>query len=212
MGKGLILFQNEATCIGDYFPALTYAVTENSHPYVIGSIELADERGGIIDRYQVKIVPTKDYPSKFPYVYELNGRIPINIDWHMFPDGHCCIKAQTEEILICNQGLTLAGFIETEVIPYFFNQKHRELYGYFLQERPHGQKGNLEFLYQVFRTTDKLVIRRCLLFISKRQEPNRVSICYCGSGEKYRKCHRDTYRLLCRLPETDIATYYAMLE
>ena len=212
MSEGLILFQNEAACIEDYFPTLHLAESESSLPYVVGSIELADENGDIIDTYQIKIVPTQDYPYEFPYVYELGGRIPINIDWHRFPDGHCCIKAQTEEILICNQGITLAGFIKTEIIPYFFNQKHRELYGYFLQERPHGQKGNLEFVYEVFRTTDKSLIKRCLLFISKKQEPNRVSRCFCGSKEKYRKCHRDTYRLLSRLTEADIATYYAILE
>lgn len=212
MIEGLILFQDEATRIGDCFPTLINAVEENSHPYLVGSIELTDENGYIIDTYRVKIVPTEDYPYEFPHVYELGGRIPINIDWHVFPDGHCCIKAHTEEILICHQGITLIDFIKNEVIPYFFNQKHRELYGYFLQERSHGKKGNLEFLYEVFGTVDKSVIRRCLLFISKKQEPNRVSMCFCGSGEKYRKCHRGTYRLLCRLTENDIATYYAMVE
>jgi hypothetical protein len=211
MSEGLFLFQNEAKRIGDYLPMLAYSIGENNHPYIIGSIELADKNGDIIDTYRIKIIPTKNYPYEFPYVYELDNRIPINVDWHVFPDGHCCIKAHTEEILICNQGLTLIGFIKNEVIPYFFNQKHRELYGYFLQERSHGQKGNLEFLYDIFRTTDKSVIRQCLLFISKRQEPNRVSECFCGGGEKYRKCHRDAYRLLCRLTETDFVTYWLML-
>lgn len=211
MSKGLILFQNEATCIGDYFPTLIYAVEENGHPYVMGSIELADENGSIIDTYRIKMVPTEDYPYRFPFVYELDGRIPINIDWHIFPDGHCCIKAYTEEILICNQGLTLAGFIQNEVVPYFFNQKHRELCGYFLKERSHDQTGNLQFLYEAFKTTDKSVIRRCLAFILQRQEPNRVSLCFCGSGDKYRRCHRDTYRLLCQLSDSDLIIYGAIL-
>ncbi|MDQ1086768.1 SEC-C metal-binding domain-containing protein [Siphonobacter sp. SORGH_AS_1065] len=196
MSEGLNIFQQEAICISDHFPTLRYGVMENGHPYVISSIELRDENGDIIDLYRIKIVPTKDYPYRFPLVYEIEGRIPINIDWHLFPDGHCCIKAQTEEILICSNAITLIDFINIEIIPYFFNQKHRELYGYFIDERPHGQKGNLEFLYEIFKTRNKLIIEKCLVYIAKKEEPNRVGVCFCGSGKKYRKCHRDTYKLL----------------
>lgn len=211
MSNGLHLFEKEVTTIHDYFPNLTYSVGENRHPCVIGTIDLKDEEGCLIDTYRIKIKPTVNYPHEFPYVYELDGRIPNNIDWHVYKDGHCCLKALPEEILICSQGISLSSFIANEVLPYFFNQKHRELYGYFLQERAHGQTGNLEFLYEIFQTTDKSVIRRCMLFIAQRQEPNRVSMCFCGSGKKYRKCHRDTYKLLCRLTDDNIIKYLSMV-
>lgn len=212
MSEGLIEFLKEASKISDYFPKLMYSVEENGHPYVSGIIDLKDEQGGLIDSYRIKIKPTQHYPYEFPYVYELDNRIPKNIDWHIYSDGHCCVKALPEEILICRQGIALSTFIEGQVIPFFFNQKHRELYGYFIQERGHGSEGNLESLYEIFRIQDKAVIKQCLLFISKRQEPNRVSLCFCGSKKKYRKCHRDTYKMLCRLSDDDLETYWQILK
>lgn len=130
-------------------------------------------------------------------VYEIGGRLPINIDWHVYEsDGHCCIKAFPEEVLICKSGITLESFIEEQLRPYFYNQKHREVNGFFLNERSHGVKGNVEFFEEVFKTKNIQIIISGLEFIQLRKEPNRVQTCFCGSGKKYRKCHQKTYRTL----------------
>lgn len=146
--------------------------------------------------YFIRIETTIDYPFGFPYVYETEGRIPHNIDWHVFPNGHCCIKSIPEEALLCKQGITLLWFIEQQIKPYFFNQKFREIHGYFLNERSHGREGNIKYFEDVFRTKDLTIIAKGLLFIKGRNEPERVSKCFCGSGLKYRKCHREAFRLL----------------
>ncbi|MEO8820252.1 MAG: hypothetical protein ABI374_05405 [Ginsengibacter sp.] len=36
----------------------------------------------------------------FLSVCETRGRLPLNIDWQSYPDGHCCIKTVPEKIFI----------------------------------------------------------------------------------------------------------------
>ncbi|WP_440434792.1 SEC-C domain-containing protein [Parafilimonas sp.] len=173
-----------------------YAETENNVPYIHGELELKDANGLLVDSYFIKMQPTPEYPSYFPHVFETNGRIPVNIDWHIYTDGHCCIKSIPEEIFICRKGMTLHQFIQNEVIPYFFNQKYKELHGYFLNERSHGDKGNLEFFKDIFQTNDLRTIKTAIELNISKKEYSKVAKCFCGSGKKYSKCHRKAFRTL----------------
>lgn len=129
---------NEALLV---FPSLSF-MEKDGIPRVKGQIDLLSSDGAFIDQYDVEIVATERFPKTFPYVFETGGKIPTNYDWHVYEtDGHCCIKTNPEEMIICNRGITLVGFIEKEVKPYLFNQTFRRLNGYFYQERSHGLKG-----------------------------------------------------------------------
>lgn len=194
MNNGIQRFKQEAINIQSHFPDLQFMESEDGSPYISGNLILNDKQGVFLDNYTILIKPVSGYPFRFPHIFETGGRIPINIDWHVFEDGHCCIKAVPEEILLCKHGINLNWFIETQVKPYFFNQTYRELKGFFLHERSHGPKGNIEFFEDVFKTKNLLIIISGLRFIKKRTKPNRVSRCFCGSGLKYRNCHQETYR------------------
>ena len=194
MSEGRIQFKNEAKNINEYFPSLSYREDGRDLCEIIGSLELKDDAGFLIDSYFIKIVPSEGYPYRFPRVFETGNRIPINIDWHIFPDGHCCIKTVPEEILICQRGITLQWFIKDQLLPYFFNQKHRELHGYFLQERSHGMRGNLEFFKEYFNTQDENLVLKLLGEAQKGSELKSNSKCICGSGKKFKKCHRRSIR------------------
>jgi hypothetical protein len=208
MASGIYLFKQESTSINDHFPTLNYSEEENGHPFVYGEIPLNDSDGKLIDQYLIKIVPTDEYPLKFPFVFEMGGRIPINIDWHMFLDRHCCLMSIPQESLVCKKGITLISFIEKEVVPYFYNQKHRELYGYFLKERSHGNKGHIEFFQEKFNNTDLAFIVKMLRFIANKKEPKNTDKCFCGGPAKYKKCHRALFREF-QLFETDEILLYA---
>jgi hypothetical protein len=212
MSNGLDLFSIEASNAKGLLAELYGLVLQEDPLRLDGSVPLVDEQGSIIDTYTISIVPSDNYPNTFPYVYETAGRLPHNIDWHIYPDGHFCIKAFPEENLICINGISLLSFIQEQVIPYLFNQNFREKFGYFLKERPHGVKGNLEFFKDAFRTNDLLKIKECLAFILKRRKPNRVELCFCGSGIKYRKCHRDAYQLLSPISDNTITTYIKIID
>jgi len=212
VNKGFQIFINEAELIQNEYPGLMLDVgSSNSAPSISGTIQLDDGKGSIIDGYQIKIIPTAEYPFRFAYVFETGGRLPINIDWHIYSDGHCCISSIPEEILICRKGIKLHDFISDQLKPYFFNQKYREVHGYYLNERPHGAEGNIQFFTEAFRTTDLGTIVKGLYFIKQRNEPNRVSTCFCGSGLKYRKCHRDTYRLLNAFTNDELNFFVGMI-
>lgn len=206
-----LAFRKAAETIEKDFPSLHYVEIDNAVPAVAGDLVLLDEVGGVLDTYQIVIKETQLFPKRFPFVYEVGGRIPHNIDWHVFNDGHCCIKSIPEEILLCKGGMSLPTFVREQVVPYFFNQKHREMHGFFLHERSHGLRGNIEFFEDLFGTKDAQTILQWLLFIKKRREPNRVNECFCGSGRKYRKCHREVYRKISGYTDEELNWFINMV-
>lgn len=211
MHNGILQFKKEAKGIKVLFPELNYSEIDDGFPVIAGDLILKDQNEEVIDGYKILIKPTVEYPFRFPHVFETEGRLPNNIDWHVFNDGHCCIKSIPEEIIICRKGINLHSFIRDQVIPYFFNQKYRELNGYFLKERSHGVEGWIEYFEEIFNTKNLEIIYKGLLFLLERNEPNRVSKCFCGSGLKYRKCHRTAFRLLSLFKNEELTRYTKMI-
>lgn len=213
VNDGFQIFIEEAGLIQNEYPGLNLKTDEKSgEPHLSGTIHLQSENGSLIDSYTLKIIAIPEYPSRFPLVFETEGRIPLNIDWHVYPsDGHFCVSSVPEEILICRKGISLHSFIEDHLIPYLFNQKYREENGFFLKERPHGMKGNIQFFTEIFKTEDLIKIAKNLNFIKQRKEPKRVNQCFCGSGLKYRKCHREAYKTLSAFTDNEIDLFIEMI-
>lgn len=193
MNNSYLKFAEEASHTISNFPDLKLLSREDSLPYLEGKIDLLDESGIPYDSYSVKILCTIDYPNSFPVVNETKGRLPHNIDWHVYPDGHFCICTPAEEYVQCSKGITLLGFIQNHLVPYLHNQVFRELEGYYLNERSHGKKGVLESLYTMLGTTNADKVLKILIFIYKNEIPHRTSKCFCASGKKYRHCHREHF-------------------
>jgi hypothetical protein len=184
---------------------LLKAVTKNGIQILTGEIILYDDAGEQIDSYLVEIHPSPMFPHRFPYLFEIGDKIPRNADWHIYEDtGNCCIKVLPEEILICKKGVTLCEFIQEQVVPYLFHQTFRRLNGYFINERSHGALGIVEYLAELLNTSRVQEQVNLLKFIEKRNEPNRVSQCFCGSKQKYRNCHREAFRVLSALSSQEL--------
>jgi hypothetical protein len=211
MPDGLELFRLEARIVCESYSGFVFCDGDADTAFLSGTLDLTDDNGLPVDAYKIKIYSGGRYPASFPMVFETDGRLPHNIEWHVFPDGHCCIKSIPEEMLICKQGITLISFLEQELKPYFFNQIHRELKGYYLKERAHGMAGNIAYFKETFRTEDLISIARGLQYIKTHAEPNRVSRCFCGSGEKYRRCHRDAYRKFRLFTDEQLDMYMGLL-
>jgi hypothetical protein len=194
MNKTHLKFTEEATEAMSNFPDLKLLHSrEDSIPFLEGIIKLFDQNREAYDYYAIRVECTPDYPNSFPFVYETRGRLPHNIDWHLYSDGHFCICTPVEEYIHCAQGITLTTFIRNHVIPYLHNQSFREKEGYFLHERSHGAQGILESLYDVLHTEDLTNIYSLLTYIYTNNPSPRTSGCFCGSGKKYRHCHRGAY-------------------
>jgi len=194
----------------DAFPGLSMSLNDKI-PEVTGELLLTDEKETIIDSYKIKISPRKSYPQNFPYVYEIGDRIKPNLDWHIYEDGHCCLTTPPEEVIICRKGYDLKWFINEMVIPFFFNQKHREVYGYFLNEREHGLEGLINYFKQLIHTDDYLQMLKVINFVMLRVKPERTDICFCGSGLKYRHCHKDTFEDLSLLNDDELKFYNELI-
>jgi hypothetical protein len=209
--NGYALFEEESSAIIEKYKDLSFKKI-NDIPCIFGSLVLTNEDGGVEDIYQIEIKAVADYPSCFPEVFETGGRIPRNVDWHIFEaTGNCCIASPPEEILICNSGLTLLSFMDFQVKNYFYSQIFRNQNGYFLKERSHGSKGWIEFFEETFMTNNIFNIEFGLHQIIEGKKIDRVSICFCGSGKKYRKCHKKSYDILSKLSLETIAYFLCAL-
>jgi hypothetical protein len=165
---------------------------EEAQPVLAGTVQLRDEAGGPVDAYDVRIQYMPGYPEVFPYVFETGGQIPVHVDWHVYEsDGHLCLCTTTDEYIKAADGLALAPFIKKELEPYLYNQTHRRLTGFFLQEMAHGEQGELATLKTLLKTPLLGNVRWILLKITAGFRQERTSVCFCGSGQKYRYCHRD---------------------
>lgn len=201
------IFEKEARDVIQIYNEMTLS-EEDDCPILLGTLNLNDENGVYQDSYQIKIKPKDSYPLRFPYVFEVGGRIPRNVDWHIFEgEGNFCIASQPEEILVCNNGLTLLGFIENQIKPYLYNQTFRYKYGYFLNERSHGDKGWIEFFEDELKTNNIKNIIFVLSFILERNPPDRRSKCFCDSEKKFRNCHKEAYNKLSIFSDLELAHY-----
>jgi hypothetical protein len=209
---GYTLFEEQATAVIEKYKELSLK-NEGGIPCIFGCLVLTNEYGGIEDTYQIEIKAVDDYPNSFPLVFETGGRIPRNVDWHIFEDnGNCCIASPPEEIIICNSGLTLLSFIDNQVKNYFYSQIFRNQNGYFLKERSHGSKGWIEFFQETFMTNNIFNIEFGLNQIIEGKKIDRVSICFCGSGKKYRKCHKMSYDILSKLSLDNVNLFLHALQ
>lgn len=182
-------------------------------PELSGTIVLKDSSGFEIDNYQVKIQASLGYPYYFPLVFETGGKIPINIDWHVYEnDGHLCICTTTDEYIKTIKGMPLDLFITNELTPYLFNQTYRREKGFFLNEMDHGEKGQLQSLKNILNTNDINNIKWFLLMAKNSFKQNRTSDCFCLSGKKYRHCHRDILETFKQLDTNKINVLLNLVE
>lgn len=193
------IFEEHAKAATEKYKELSFTIKDGI-PCVFGLINLTNEIGNIEDTYQIEIIAVNNYPYSFPMLFETGGRIPRNIDWHIFEQtGNCCIASPPEEIIVCDKGINLTSFIENQVKNYFYSQIFRNQNGYFLKERSHGSKGWIEFFEETFMTNNIFNIEFGLNQILEGKKIDRVSDCFCGSGKKYRKCHKRSYDILSKM-------------
>lgn len=168
---------------------------KDSKPIISGIIEIIDKNGKFWDDYTIEIHCSEDYPNRYPYLYEISNKIPKIGDWHIFEDTlSCCVTIPPKEILRCKKGITLLEYIDEEVMPYFFNQTHRRVEGYYANgEYSHGVKGLYEYYSELFKINDVKELVRLMVWICKSPKPDRRSICFCGRNIKYRHCHKKVY-------------------
>lgn len=187
-------FDNELEDVVKAYPTLIIVQIQEER-ILKGEIEIIDTAQKVWDKYHIEIHPTEKYPLLFPKVFETGNKIPKIADWHINQNDYsCCIDVETSQFIKCNNGINMMHFIEKEVIPYFANQTHRIKEGYYLNgEYAHGLLGHIQFYMQKLQAPNFFKCIEWLQNMYNGLQPIRTSICYCGTNEKYRKCHKKIY-------------------
>jgi hypothetical protein len=188
------LFLSQIPYVLDKYPKLSKIERDNKF-ILAGEIDIIDDAGKYWETYVIEIFCSETFPYRFPHLYEIGGKIPKIADWHIYEDTFsCCVKILPEEILRCLKGITVEQYVTSEVLPYLFNQTHRRVEGYYVNgEYGHGGLGLYEYYSNEFKTGDLEQIAKLLHSVATRPNPDRTSMCFCGSGVKYRYCHRAIY-------------------
>lgn len=161
---------------------------ESRSVLITGTFPVLGADQEIIDRFRVRIELPSSYPRDLPIVRETGGRIPWTEDRHINPDGTACAMMPEERYRVWPTGSTLRDFLDGSLRNFFLGQLARERgdpwpFG----EWSHGEQGFLEFVYSELETTDRDLVVRFMLVVSKDQVNFRVR-CPCRSGRLIREC------------------------
>lgn len=194
------------------FPKLK-GYKENGKDVLEGIIEIIDSEGFIWDSFQVKIKITDEYPYRFPLLFEIGDRIPKIADWHIYTNQACCLTVEPNERLVCKKGIRLITYIREWVIPYLANQAYRIKFGHYAgSEYSHGVGGNIEYFKELFNEGSLPRVLDYLKYAITNPKPQRTSECFCGSGIKYRKCHKYAFEELYLIGLNNIGKYLREIE
>lgn len=210
---GYETFTNDLTEAQELFPSLKQ-VEVDGKIFLRGVISIVDLNGKHWEDYEIEVHCTDRFPHEFPRLFEIGGKIPRIGDWHIYEDtGACCTKIPPEEIVRCQRGITVAEYIKEEVIPYFFNQTHRKVEGYYINgEYSHGGSGLLEYYSKELNAgNDYRLTLELLRFIATENKPHRTSFCFCGKKEKFRHCHKEAFEKLKSLGHEVLKYHYVLM-
>lgn len=146
----------------------------------------------ISDSFELVIHVYKDYPKRVPDIEECDGKIPI--DFHM--NGRFFCLAVPMEMTLYANSHTASRFLDKYLNSYLMSFLCYQQYGFFPNgERSHGTLGKIEHLMELFGVDsfDKVKI---LLDTIIKKNMSRNDACICGSGKKYKMCHREVFETL----------------
>jgi hypothetical protein len=182
-----------------YNPTLHASIRDGA-VIVSGTYPIIDQ-GVVIDRYSLEIRLPDDYPSSPPLVWETAGRIPREIDRHIYPASQSLCVGYPVELWVRLRGdFSLVGFLERAVRPYLIgNSLVEEGRDWPFGQSSHGNLGALEFYRRRLDTDDPAALGRFLLDLMAGKVRGHWN-CPCGSGKPIRKCHSEQVRELQAIP------------
>lgn len=189
--------RNDLVSVLKYYPELELNYTNEIPTGLEGYLEVFDKDLEVRGEFNVKIIIPGNYPYGFPSMREISRIIPREIDRHVYADGNCCLTILQKQILEARKGIKIRDFIETYSIPYLANQIYFEEYGEWANgEYLHGNKGIAQFYLEETKTKDYSEVLKVLTIVLNQKKIDRNHLCYCGSDQKFKKCHLDLIKNL----------------
>lgn len=183
--------------IGFNFEDTNISVLQNEIE-IIGCIQFNQKYKDIQlqDEYLIQILFPLNFPDRIPIVKEIKGRIPSSADYHNNKenDGLCLgVPGEINEKIHDNP--TFKYFISEIVIPFLYANTFREKYNrYPWETRRHGAEGIIDYYQKLFGFNDRSTTQNFLLNIAFfRNSIKGHHLCPCGSGKRFRDCHKSKY-------------------
>lgn len=171
----------------------------NGVQYLKGILDIPNDEGDIVGSFLIELHFSKGFPYRFPILLETGGVIPNEADWHKYQNSACCITVGAEEILFCKNGLSLNDFIEKHAIAFFANFIYRKVNGVYKNgEYGHWMLGPKQFYTELLKTEEQKVWLLYFdnVFEGLKYNHERNHHCFCGSGKKFKSCHRIIFNTL----------------
>lgn len=191
------LFEKHFVEVGQRFPKLSYRYNRKYNCWrVDGELDICDTKGEYWGTFKIAIYVPQTYPYCVPLIQEMSQIIPRDIDWHISPDGICCIDITHRLIAMSVKGISIADFIAEKVYPFFANQLYRiEVKNYAGKEYEHAFCGIKQFYREELLLSEDAAIK-VLNALTESLQLERNAPCLCGSGIKMKKCHLSALELL----------------
>ena len=154
------------------------------------------------DAFQLHIKISRRDKDRLPLVYETGGRIPMDGNHHVNPDGSLCLGAPLRLHKILGRNYSLIDFVERCVIPFLYAISLAEAgYPRFqFGELAHGANGLVDDYLRLFGCSSKEVLVRHLRSLTLKKRHANKQLCPCCCGRKLVKCR--THKLLLEMRST----------
>lgn len=190
--KGKSSFERDFIIAKERFPKLQYRWCTKIKTWVIvGELDICDMAGSYWNTFRIAMLVPSSYPYCVPIVIERSDIVPRDIDWHISPEGECCVDAEHSLLAMSKMGINLGDFIAEKVYSYFANQVHKlESQEYAGAEYAHHTAGIIQYYIEELNIPSAEAILKTLKQIFNKQSLGRNDRCPCGSSLKLKNCHK----------------------
>lgn len=181
--------------VAEHYPLLQFRIDREKQKVSLEGNMMIRAECGIPAEIATAVRFPWDYPGHEPVAYDAASRFQPKpdgklVDRHLGSNGQCCLWLDPESRWNSRDPSALRLFLD-ELAVFFDRQLIYDLTG----EWPgpsysHGREGYLEFIREQLGSDAALTeVLIGLITMKIRIGPNDV--CTCGSGKKFKKCHRE---------------------
>ncbi len=194
-------FERDFVAVEECFPKLSYFWNTKLRCWIIkGDIDICDIKGIYWNTFNISVGIPASYPNCVPIVIENSNLIPREADWHISPEGICCIDIEHNLIAMSKRGINILSFIKEKVYPFFANQIFKlKKNKYAGEEYLHHFDGVIQYYNEEHKLP---TIESIILILERIIAPSKIGRnenCPCKSGKKTKDCHIDNIEILTSL-------------
>lgn len=208
LNKNKSPFERDFIAVLERFPKLSFHWGAKVKMWVItGEMDICDTEGVYWNTFQITMLVPRGYPYCVPIVAEKSYIIPRDIEWHISPEGICCLDVDHNLKAMAKLGINLTSFISDKVYTYFANQLYKlEKHVYAGKEYAHHLDGVIQYYLETHGLRNKETIVAMLSCLTSNNSIGRNDPCPCGSGKKTKHCHLTSIEVLKTIGKEKLAT------